>query len=47
MPPSLLSRYDGSLNLLMAAQFSGVAVNRLQLKCVPLEDIFRTKPGVK
>ena len=30
----------------MAAQFSEVSV-RLQLRCVPLEDLFRTKPGVK
>ena len=32
----------------MSTQFSEVAVsNSLQLKCVPLEDVFRTKPGVK
>ena len=33
----------------MAALFSCVAVDnyKLQLKCVPLEDLFITKPGVK
>ena len=52
-PPYILSRFDVSLKLWMAALFSCVAVDntcmcyRHQLKCVPLEDLFRTKPGVK
>ena len=48
MPPPLyiLSRFHVSLKLEMAALFSCVAVDTTAQVC-PLEDLFRTKPGVK
>ena len=44
----ILSRFDVSLKLKMEALFSWVAGwYRLELKCVPLEDLFRTNTGEK
>ena len=49
----ILSRFDVSLSPSLSNYrwnhfFHELGLdNRLELKCVPLEDLFRTKPGVK